>query len=96
MQSDIPIKRELLNEWVSDFLEKAKKKAKEKGRAENKEEGWMEGYAVGWAEGYAESKMEIAIRLLHKGHPPDYVAEIIDYPIDKVKKLTDDTKRLLH
>jgi len=40
-----------------------------------------------------EGKTQIAVKLLKKGHPPDYVAEIVDFPIDKVKKLTDDTKR---
>ena len=60
---------ELLNEWISEFVEEAK----EKGRA--------------------ESKTQVALKLLRKGHSPDYVAEIVDFPIEKVKKLADDTKR---
>ena len=39
-----------------------------------------------------KTKENIAARLLRKGQTPDYVAEIVDFPIDKIKKLADDIK----
>jgi len=45
--------------------------------------------------GKAEGKAEVAVKLLRKGHTPDYVAEIVDFPIDKVKKLADDTEKII-
>ena len=31
-----------------------------------------------------KTKAEIAAKLLSKGHPTDYVAEIVDFPVDKI------------
>ena len=101
VRRDMLMQSELLNEWISEFIEEAKEEGraegKKEGRAEGKEEGWAEGKEEGLAEGKekgrAENKTQVAVKLLQKGHPPDYVAEIVDFPIDKVKKLTDDAKR---
>ena len=42
--------------------------------------------------GKEEKAIEIAAKLLSKGHPPDYVAEIVDFPIEKVNELAKSPK----
>ena len=42
--------------------------------------------------GKEEKAIEIAAKLLNKGHPPDYVAEIVDFPIDKVNEIAKSPK----
>ena len=39
-----------------------------------------------------KTKAEIAVKLLDKGHSPDYVAEIVDFPVDKITKIAETEK----
>lgn len=60
---------------------------------EAEEKGKMEGKAEGKAEGIEEKAAEIAAKLLHRGDFPETVAEIVNFPIDKIKKLAKDIKK---
>ena len=60
-------------------------------------EEWVSDFveeAVEEAEQKTEKKIreEIAATLLHEGQTPDYVAKIVKFPVDKIKKLADDIK----
>lgn len=81
VRRDMLMQSALFNEWVADFVEEAEEKGK------------MEGKAEGKAEGIEEKATEIAAKLLHRGDSPETVAEIVNFPIDKIKKLAKDIKK---
>jgi hypothetical protein len=43
-----------------------------------------------WVADFVEEAVEeIAAKLLRKGHTPDYVAEIVNFPVDKIAKIAE-------
>ena len=50
-----------------------------------------------WAADFVEEAVEeavadIVVKLLNKGHPPVYVAEIVNFPVDKITKIAETKK----
>ena len=50
--------------------------------------GRQEGLQLGEAKGRQEEQRKIAAKLLAEGIPPQRVAELVDLPLDEIRKLT--------
>ena len=77
------VRREALLQGRQLGREEGRKEGLEEGRKEGREEGRKEGRK----EGREEEKRNIALKLLARGMTPEQVSDLVDLPVEEVRKL---------
>ncbi|WP_019535191.1 hypothetical protein [Paenibacillus ginsengihumi] len=75
-------------EMMPAWTKWAKEEGLQEGLQEGMREGLREGMEKGEKKGRQEERQEIIRKLLDKGNSPEVIADVLEIPVDEVRKLS--------